>query len=165
MNKKIKSNNRKIIDIGYMNGKSIQQFVVTLPTFMLKSNITEFDKYWSLEMPLCCDKQHRIKKIVKKLKDIDNKIIEDAKFYGNDWFNDLSDIKYKSIIRKKQSDDPIYDNGILKIKILKPEACKNADLKTVIIKDMKSKGTIDDLTLNSDCKIVLLFHSLVFNGN
>jgi len=165
MNKKIKNEHKKIIEIGYANDHNIQQFVITLPTITLLSNIIEFEKYFILELPIYNENQTKIKKIIKKLKEIDDKIIEDAKIYSSEWFSESPSAKYKSIIRKSSNEDKRYQNGVLKLKILNPEFCKNDSLKTLIIKNIKTKGTIEDLKLNNDCKIIILLHSLVFNDN
>jgi hypothetical protein len=84
------------------------------------------NKYYEINLPLYGKKKSHVNSFIKFIKDLDNKIISDAKIYKNDWFDESNkNIRYRSLIKNIHHDyiDTIeykagmFENGIIKLKI------------------------------------------------
>ena len=89
-------------------------------------NLVNNKNYYELNLPLYGKKQSSINSFIKFIKDLDNKIISDAKNNKNEWFDESNkNIRYRSLIKNIHDDyidtvefkSGMFENGIIKLKI------------------------------------------------
>jgi hypothetical protein len=87
-----------------------QMMCATLP---IKNN-----GYYDFDVPLYGKCMRKVNKLIKLLQILDNKCIEDAKKNAKKWFVGKNNIRYKSLIREVSDRSRIYENGVIKVKLL-----------------------------------------------
>lgn len=149
---------KKIIFLKYNEKGKVKPFVIQCPSLLnINEPIKINNDYYDLEVPLITQEKNKSNDLIKFFEGLDQKIISDAKRNARTWFNEFSNkenIKYKKII--KESD--IYNEGLLKIKII-----KNVDFETLLQIDNKKRLNISDIPNNSWCKMLLEIYAVVFN--
>ena len=89
-------------------------------------NLVNNKNYYELNLPLYGKKQSNINSFTKFIKELDNKIITDAKTNKNEWFNENNkNLRYRSLIKNIHDDyidtvefkSGMFENGIIKLKI------------------------------------------------
>ena len=89
-------------------------------------NLVNNNNYYELNLPLYGKKQSNINSFTKFIKELDNKIITDAKTNKNEWFNESNkNLRYRSLIKNIHDDyidtvefkSGMFENGIIKLKI------------------------------------------------
>ena len=89
-------------------------------------NLVANKNYYELNLPLYGKKQSNINSFIKFIKELDNKIITDAKTNKNEWFNESNkNLRYRSLIKNIHDDyidtvefkSGMFENGIIKLKI------------------------------------------------
>jgi hypothetical protein len=89
-------------------------------------NLVRNKNYYELNLPLYGKKQSNINSFTKFIKELDNKIITDAKTNKNEWFNESNkNLRYRSLIKNIHDDyidtvefkSGMFENGIIKLKI------------------------------------------------
>lgn len=112
----IRGKDKKYIPINYdgIGNKLIFQ----TPLLMSNSLPVKNDDYYELDIPLYGKSHRKVDKFVKLLRQLDMKFINDVKQHAKKWFQEKSKIRYKSIIRDINDNNRIYENGLIKIKIL-----------------------------------------------
>lgn len=125
-----------------MPGKKIY---IQAPELKNMLRLIKKSKYYELNLPLYGDKKEKINSFIKFIKDLDAKVINDAKINKNSWFNESNgNIRYRSLIKNIHDDyiDTVefkagmFTNGIIKLKIidgtqisLNGEICSPEELK------------------------------------
>ena len=149
---------KKIIFLKYNDKNKMKPFVIQCPTLLnINEPIKVNNDYYDLDIPLITQEKNKSNDLIKFFENLDKKIISDAKSNAKTWFNEFKNkenIKYKKII--KESD--IYNEGIIKIKII-----KNVDFETLLQIDNKKKITVNEIPNNSWCKMLLEIYAIVFN--
>ena len=150
---------KKIIFLKYNEkGNKVKPFVIQCPSLLnINEPIKINNDYYDLEIPLITQEKNKSNDLIEFFEGLDRKIISDAKHNARTWFNEFSNkenIKYKKII--KESD--IYNEGLLKIKII-----KNVDFETLLQIDNKKRINISEIPNNSWCKMLLEIYAVVFN--
>jgi hypothetical protein len=153
---------KKIIFIKYndkVNDKksNLKPFVIQLPSLLnLNEPVKITEEYYELEIPLITQEKAKNLPLIKFFEDLDNKIINDAKFNSNSWFEKATNsIKYKKTIK----DSDLYKEGILKIKII-----KNNSFETLLQINNKKKLLISEIPSDSWCKILVEVYAVVINS-
>jgi len=92
-------------------------------------NIIELNKkskYYELNLPFYGKKSSHVSSFINFIKELDNKIISDAKVNKNSWFDQSNkNIKYRSLVKNIHQDyidtvefkEGMFENGIIKLKI------------------------------------------------
>lgn len=89
-------------------------------------NLVNNKNYYELNLPLYGKKKSNINSFTKFIKELDNKIITDAKINKNEWFNENNkNLRYRSLIKNIHDDyidtvefkSGMFENGIIKLKI------------------------------------------------
>jgi hypothetical protein len=102
-------------------------------------------KYYELNLPLYGRKKSHVSSFINFIKDLDNKIITDAKINRNTWFNESNkNVRYRSLIKNIHNDyiDTIefragmFENGIIKLKITNGTPI-TANSENISIEDLK----------------------------
>tara|TARA_A100001015_G_scaffold309202_1_gene408180 strand:- start:29 stop:970 length:942 start_codon:yes stop_codon:yes gene_type:complete len=153
------SDNRKSLLLGYNDLNDGEKRLIFQTTELKNINsLIDKDSYYELDIPLYGESDKRVNLLIDFLKNLDTAFVNEARNKHREWFGDVSNIKYKSIIRKNvpESEDPILKNGSIKLKILKN---KNSNTR---ITTNKTKTNIDihDLTKGSYLKMILECYAL-----
>lgn len=83
-------------------------------------------KYYELNLPLYGRKPSHVSSFINFIRELDNKIITDAKIHKNTWFDESNkNVRYRSLVKNIHNDyiDTIefkagmFENGIIKLKI------------------------------------------------
>ena len=139
------SDNRKSLLLGYNDLNDGEKRLIFQTTELKNINsLIDKDSYYELDIPLYGESDKRVNLLIDFLKNLDTAFVNEARNKHREWFGDVSNIKYKSIIRKNvpESEDPILKNGSIKLKILKN---KNSNTR---ITTNKTKTNIDIHHLN-----------------
>lgn len=157
---KIKSNkNKKIVLLKYNNKNKLKNFVFQTPTLLNISQPQHHENYSELDIALVGKEKNKVNKFIKFLNNIENKIKMDAQYNANLWFNlneNNQSVTFQKIIR--ESDD--YENGIIKIKVI-----KNNDFETALQLNNNKKINITNIPENSWCKMLLECYAVWINSN
>jgi len=143
-------NDKKLIHIHYE--KPGQKLLFQTPQLLNIFDIQKNQYFNQLILPLY-DYNLKVKMLIKFLKNLDLKIINDAKKNKNEWFKNKSAIKYKSLIKNlytsnsqsnhyspTKEDEKYCENGLIKlkltngIKIIENENGRSADINLDNIK-------------------------------
>lgn len=118
------SNTKKSIFLYDQNpGKNIY---IQSPELFNMIGLVKKKKYYELNLPLYGKKKSHVNSFIKFIRELDNKIISDAKINKNTWFDESNkNIRYRSLIKNIHDDyiDTIennvgmFENGIIKLKI------------------------------------------------
>jgi hypothetical protein len=157
---KIKSNqNKKIILLKYNDRNKLKNFVFQTPTLLNTSLPIINDSYAELEIAIVGKEKSKVSKFIKFLNNLENKIKEDARFNGANWFtinNDNQSVTFQKIIRESDT----FQNGVIKIKLI-----KNSDFETVTQINNNKKISFNSIPENSWCKMILECYAIWINSN
>jgi hypothetical protein len=157
---KVKSTEtKKLVFIKYEDNKKIKPLVIQCPSLLNINQPTKVSNdYHELEIPLITQEKDKAKLLNKFFEDLDDKMIEDAKYNSTLWFdgikNNKDSIKYKRIIKDSDS----FPDGALKVKVI-----KNVDFETMLQIENKSRINVQDIPVNYWCKMLLEVYALVIN--
>jgi hypothetical protein len=112
----IKGKNKKYIPINYETPNN--KLVFQTPLLLCNNMVIKNKDYYELDIPLYGKSFKKIDRFIKLLKQLDIKFINDAKQNAKKWFVGKNNIRYKSIIRDINDNNRIYENGVIKIKIM-----------------------------------------------
>jgi hypothetical protein len=153
-----KGNNKKISLVGYRDPdqKKIVPLVFQTPEIYCAESIEKVTNNGQithqLNVPIYCRSTKKTNKLYNFLKDLNNKVMGDAKKKGSEWFSgDFNNIYYKSIIRKKDNDKKIYKNGILKLKFV-----DNEQFKTCVFNENKKIVNPEEYLIADKCYIRII---------
>jgi len=111
-------NNKKYINIALDNN----DFVFQTPLLYNNSKLIDFKFFYQLDIPLCGKSGEHTERFIDFLNNLDQKILFDGKSNKDIWFKDhtnLSQMKYKSLIRSPLYKNEFNKNGIIRIKFPK----------------------------------------------
>lgn len=150
---------KKLVFIKYEDNKKIKPLVIQCPSLLNINQPTKVSNdYHELEIPLITQEKDKAKLLNKFFEDLDDKIIDDAKYNSTLWFdgikNNKDSIKYKRIIKESDS----FPDGALKVKVI-----KNIDFETMLQIENKSRINVQDIPVNYWCKMLLEVYALVIN--
>ena len=150
---------KKLVFIKYEDNKKIKPLVIQCPSLLNINQPTKVSNdYHELEIPLITQEKDKAKLLNKFFEDLDDKIIDDAKYNSTLWFdgikNNKDSIKYKRIIKESDS----FPDGALKVKVI-----KNVDFETMLQIENKSRINVQDIPVNYWCKMLLEVYALVIN--
>jgi hypothetical protein len=147
----IKGKNKKYVPISYENVGN--KLVFQTPLLLSNSVPIKNDDYYELDIPLYGKSHRKVDKFVKLLKQLDMKFMNDVKHNAKKWFNEKNKIRYKSIIRDINDNNRIYENGLIKIKLL------TGYNSTTITQNGKEINP-DDLVSHSEIRLILEVRAL-----
>jgi len=150
---------KKLVFIKYEDNKKIKPLVIQCPSLLNINQPTKVSNdYHELEIPLITQEKDKAKLLNKFFEDLDDKIINDAKYNSTLWFDGIKgkkdSIKYKRIIKDSDS----FPDGMLKIKVI-----KNVDFETMLQIENKNRINVQDIPVNYWCKMLLEVYALVIN--
>lgn len=159
--KEVKSNSKKtVVFLKYKKKNSLKNLVVQSPTFLNINNPVKNKNYWDLDVPLLGKKTDKVNNFVKFLKDLDNKIVYDARINSAKWFENFEtdEINYQQIIRT--AEDSRFSNGMIRLKIL-----KNNDFETMLQINNKESIDVNNIPQNSWIKMIIEIQAIWINKN
>ena len=157
----IKSNNRKkVIYLKYQDKKKLKNLVFQTPTLLNINSPIDNGNYYELDIPLVGQNTFKQNKLIKFLESLDKKILYDAKMNSHKWFDIIDDgtVSYQKIIR--ESDESRYNNGMIRIKIL-----KTPDFETLLQINNKDKISVNEIPQDSWVKMILECYAIWVNQN
>ena len=154
-----KRENKKVIYVKYQDRDKMNNFVFQLPTLLNIGEFNEINNILEIDFPLYCKDREKDKILIDFFKDLDKKIISDAKLNSRQWFGDISSSKYQNIIRKTNSDNQFLENGLLRLKIL-----KTPNFETYIRINNK-RNNLSNIKSPCWAKILLEFYAIWINKN
>ncbi len=116
-------------------------------------------KYYELNLPLYGRKKSHVSSFIEFIKELDNKIITDAKINRNTWFDSSNkNVRYRSLIKNIHDDyiDTVefkagmFENGIIKLKIT----------EGTNITANSENISIEDLKLNHDIRTIFQVYAI-----
>jgi hypothetical protein len=160
--KSIKSNSKKtVVFLKYKKKNSLKNLVIQTPTlFNISSATTTNSKHFDLDIPLHGKRTDKVDTFVKFLKDLDKKIIFDARINSSSWFNNIEseEMNYQETIRP--TNDKRFSNGIIRVKII-----KNDDFQTMLQLNNQKNISVEDIPINSWVKMILEIQAIWINKN
>jgi hypothetical protein len=137
----------------YVYNKEVgNKLYVQTPELSNILNVIKNKNYNELNIPLHGKKTDKINNFVHFLRELDAKIINDAKKNKNEWFNNNTKIKYRSLIKNIHDDyietieykSGMFENGIIKFKLTNSTVltCNNENISVNEIKTGNSVRTI-----------------------
>ncbi len=160
--KSIKSNSKKtVVFLRYKKKNTLKNLVVQTPTFFnINSAVSNNSNHYDLDIPLHGKKQDKVNKFIKFLRDLDKKIIMDARINSSSWFNqfDTEEMNYQETIRT--SDDKRFTNGMIRMKII-----RNSDFQTLLQLNNQTNIDVDEIPSNSWVKMILEIQAVWINSN
>ena len=127
-------------------------------------NLVPNKNYYELNLPLYGKKQSNINSFTKFIKELDNKIITDAKINKNEWFNESNkNLRYRSLIKNIHDDyidtvefkSGMFENGIIKLKIT-----QNTNVTT-----NSQKITPEQLKLDQGVRTIFQIYAIWISGD
>ena len=127
-------------------------------------NLVRNKNYYELNLPLYGKKQSNINSFTKFIKELDNKIITDAKTNKNEWFNENNkNLRYRSLIKNIHDDyidtvefkSGMFENGIIKLKIT-----QNTNVTT-----NSQKITPEQLKLDQNVRTIFQIYAIWISGD
>lgn len=152
---------KKIILIKY-GDNGLRNLVFQTPTLLNihepNMHFNNNEGYAEIDIALVSKKINKSQKLITFLNNLENKIKNDAMYYGSSWFNSSTrqNINFQKII--KSSD--VYENGVLKLKLL-----KNKNFETITQMNNKEKIKFDILPGNSYVKMIIEVYAVWINNN
>lgn len=156
-------NEKKLIHIFYE--KPGQKLLFQTPQLLNIFDIEKSQYFNELILPLY-DCNLKVPLLIKFLKDLDSKFIDNAKTNKNEWFKNMSAIRYKSLIKnlytanqtpsnngqyKPSKDDEKYSkNGLLKLKIT----------NGVKIMENNNEIKLEDLKKGNFVRLIIELHAV-----
>lgn len=160
--KSIKSNSKKtVVFLKYKKKNSLKNLVIQTPTlFNISSATTTNSKHFDLDIPLHGKRTDKVDTFIKFLKDLDKKIIFDARINSSSWFNNIEseEMNYQETIRP--TNDKRFSNGIIRVKII-----KNDDFQTMLQLNNQKNISVEDIPINSWVKMILEIQAIWINKN
>lgn len=163
--KDTKSNSRKtVVFLKYKKKNTLKDFVIQTPTFLNIEEPVKNRNHWDLDIPLVGKKENKINNFINFLKNLDEKIIYDAKLHSSNWFKNynVDMINYQKLIRSvddNKYNKKIVQNGMFRIKLL-----NNNDFKTSIQLNNSENISIDKIPKNSWVKMILEIQAIWINN-
>ena len=150
------SDNRKSILLGYNDPIEGERRLLFQTTELKNINtLVDKDSYYELDIPLSGNSEKRVNLLVDFLRNLDMTFVNEARKNHREWFENASNIKYKSIIRNSVTPEvPLFNNGIIKLKIL-----KNKRSGTRITSNKKNLK-LEELSKNCYLKMILECYAL-----
>jgi CRISPR/Cas system-associated endoribonuclease Cas2 len=154
-------NEKKLIHIFYE--KPGQKLLFQTPQLLNIFDIQKSQYFSELILPLY-DCNLKVPLLIKFLKDLDSKFIDNAKTNKNEWFKNLSAIRYKSLIKNlytatsqgtpnsglSKDDEKYCKNGLLKLKIT----------NGVKIMENNNEIKLDDLKKGNFLRLIIELHAV-----
>ena len=159
--KNIKSNSKKtVVFLKYKKGNSLRNLAIQTPSLINVNSPVANNKHWDLDIPLHGKRNDKVNEFINFLKNLDKKIIYDARINSSNWFSnfDSEEINYQEIIRS--SDNKHFSNGIIRIKLI-----KNNDFNTIIQMCNRQNISINDIPKNSWIKMIIEIQAIWINKN
>jgi hypothetical protein len=142
---------KKYIPISYESVGN--KLVFQTPLLYCNSKPIRNDTYYELDIPLYGKTYRKVDKFVKLLKELDMKFINDVKNNGKKWFEGKNTIQYKSIIRDINDKSKIYENGLIKVKLL-------TDYNGTVVMQNGKEISPEDLQNNAEIRMILEVRAL-----
>ena len=108
--------NKKVIYLKYDNESNDHLSFQTTSLYNLES-LKEKKSFYELDIPLFGENLQKVNQLKNFLKELDKKIIDDARKNSKKWFKGMKNITYKSVIRSSNNKSKEFENGVLRIKI------------------------------------------------
>ena len=154
-------NEKKLIHIFYE--KPGQKLLFQTPQLLNIFDIEKSQYFSELILPLY-DCNLKVPLLIKFLKDLDSKFIDNAKTNKNEWFKNMSAIRYKSLIKNlytatsqgtpnsglPKDDEKYCTNGLLKLKIT----------NGVKIMENNNEIKLDDLKKGNFVRLIIELHAV-----
>lgn len=121
-------------------------------------------KYYELNLPLYGKKISHVSSFINFIRELDNKIISDAKIHKNTWFDETNkNIKYRSLIKNIHTDyidtaefkAGMFENGIIKLKIT----------NCTTISANKQTINPEELKLDYDIRTIFQIYAIWISGD
>ena len=152
--------NKKVVYIKYNNNNTQTRLTFQTTSLINSEDVQKKNGFYELDVPLHGKSNSKVNKLIEFLRDIDKKIINDARRNSNKWFNGTKNITYKSIIRSSYNKKSIYKNGVLRIKI-----SDNMNTKPIILNNENNNIEISDITSNHYIKMILECYAIWITEN
>jgi hypothetical protein len=147
----IRGKNKKYVPISYETPGN--KLVFQTPLLYCNSKPIKADTYYELDIPLYGKSYRKVEKFVKLLKQLDMKFIHDVKTNGRKWFDGKTTIQYKSIIRDINDKGRIYENGLIKVKLL-------TDYNGTVVMQNGKEINPEELINNAEIRMLLEVRAL-----
>jgi hypothetical protein len=147
----IRGKNKKYVPISYETPGN--KLVFQTPLLYCNSKPIKADTYYELDIPLYGKSYRKVEKFVKLLKQLDMKFIHDVKTNGRKWFDSKTTIQYKSIIRDINDKGRIYENGLIKVKLL-------TDYNGTVVMQNGKEINPEELINNAEIRMLLEVRAL-----
>jgi hypothetical protein len=131
-----------------------QKLLFQTPQLLCSTLPVANNGYYDLDIPLYGKSMRKVNKFIKLLNDLDNKCVNDCKKNAKNWFYNRTNIKYKSLIRDVPENNKVYENGVIKIKLL------DGYDKTNITTNGK-ESNISEICTNQHIRIILEVFALL----
>lgn len=115
---KIKDNKRKKYVYISFNDNKNKRLIFQTPELYNICDIIKKEDYCELWIPLAGPNFKKTKSFIDFLNKLDDKLLNDGEKYKDEWFGDVDDKIYKGTIRQTIYKEPIFENGIIKIKVV-----------------------------------------------
>lgn len=147
----VRGSEKKYIPIEYE--KPGNKLVFQTPFLICNTPPIKCEGYYELEVPLFGKSSRKVDRFVRLLKQLDLKFINDAKKNSKSWFIGKSNIRYKSIIREVTNTNRVFENGVIKVKIL-----YGIDGTTILQNGKES--SVDELQVDGQIRMLLELYAL-----
>jgi hypothetical protein len=121
---------KKFIKIGYKDPEKDKILPLLFQTSDLYCGCSvkknKDSNVYQLDVPIYAKSKEKTLEFKNFLMNINDKIIKGARKYEKKWFNNVNELKYKSIIRSSPDDKNEFRNGIIKLRF------NNNELKTYV---------------------------------
>lgn len=151
--------NKKVIYLNYDNNSNNHLSFQTTSLACLE-NLKQKDGFYELDIPLFGSNIQKVNQLNEFLKDLDQKIINDARKNSKKWFSGMKNITYKSVIRSSTNKSKEYSNGVLRIKI-----SENSNNAPILIDGNGNNITIKDIKQNCNIKMILECYAIWITDN
>lgn len=151
--------NKKVIYLKYDNESNDHLSFQTTSLYNLES-LKEKKGFYELDIPLFGENLQKVNQLKNFLKELDKKIIDDARKNSKKWFKGMKNITYKSVIRSSNNKSKEFENGVLRIKITE----KNNN-SPILIDGTGKNINITDIKENSNIKMILECYAIWITDN
>lgn len=152
----IRGYDKKYVLIHYE--KPGQKLLIQTPQLLCLSLPLSNNGYYDLDIPLYGKSMRKVNKFIKLLENLDDKCVYDAKKNAKHWFSGKSNIRYKSLIRDIPDNSRLYENGVIKIKLL------DGYEKTAITIN-GNDSNISELCTNQHIRVILEVFALLITND
>jgi hypothetical protein len=151
--------NKKVIYLNYDNDSNNHLSFQTTSLVCLEG-LKKKDGFYELDIPLFGSNVQKVNQLNDFLKELDKKIINDARKNSKKWFSGMRNITYKSVIRSSTNKSKEYSNGVLRIKI-----SENSNNAPILIDGNGNNITIKDIKPNCNIKMILECYAIWITDN